>query len=398
MDRVRLKDIAESVGCSVAVVSHVVNHSTGNVSCGDDLRDRILRRARELHYAPHYASRALRGRRSATLGAYAAPQSEAFAGLLGASRVLEGVGAACREAAYDLLLVGPGGGREAEECAAKLLGRRIDGLVLAGLPEGADWLAPLVALDANAVAVNYFGPVPVDAINFDVRAATELAVRALARLGHRRIGYLGAPEGGEAERLRREGYDAAMDGLVPGDGGRSPEEGGDDAPGAAARRAALAFSAARRDARPTAFVVHSDLDAVRLLMEFRRLGVECPRDVSVLGIGGGPLCETVFPRLSSVRQPLPEMGAEAARRALRRFEERLAEGESDEAPSGPLPTELRTRGRRGRRPAAVSAAIAAEAEARARQAPARLPPARERWLRRARPELALRESSAPPAS
>ena len=63
MDRVRLKDIAESVGCSIAVVSHVLNHSTGNISCRPDLRERILRRAGELHYAPHYASRALRFRR-----------------------------------------------------------------------------------------------------------------------------------------------------------------------------------------------------------------------------------------------------------------------------------------------------------------------------------------------
>jgi len=394
MDRVRLKDIAESVGCSIAVASHVLNHSTGNISCRDELRERILRRAGELHYAPHYASRALRTRRSATLGVYVPSRAGASADEAGfyESRILRGVEEVCRDASYDLLLLGPGGGRDAEECAAKLTGRRIDGLVLVRVPESAAWVAPLVERDANAVAVNYFGPAPVDAINFDVREAALLAARALVRMGHRRIGCLDAPPSGPdaGGGVLSDGFVAALAELgAPADPrwtlAAEPAE------------VARAFAAAAPAERPTAMACASDLLAVRFLMELRRLGVECPRDVSLMGMGDGPLCETVFPTLSSVREPLSEMGAEAARRALRRFEERLAEDGAEPASPGPLPTELRTRGRRGRRPTAVAAAIAEEAETRARLSPpARRPPARERWLRRARPELVLRESSAPP--
>lgn len=393
MDRVRLKDIAESVGCSIAVVSHVLNRSTGNISCRPELRERILRRAGELHYAPHYASRALRMRRSATLGVYVPARPDARAGEGGfyESRILRGVEEVCRSASYDLLLLSPDGGRDAEMCAAKLTGRRIDGLVLVRVPESAAWVEPLVERDANAVAVNYFGPAPVDAINFDIREAALLAARALVRLGHRRIGCLDATPSGP---------DICGGGLRDGFAAALAERGAPADPrwllAAAPAEAARAFAAAAPTERPTALACASDLLAVRFMMELRRLGVECPRDVSLMGVGDSPLCETVFPTLSSVREPLSEMGAEAARRALRRFEERLAEDDAEPASPGPLPTELRTRGRRGRRPTAVAAAIAEEAEARARLSPARRPPPRERWLRRARPELVLRESSAPP--
>ena len=127
MQRARLKDIAEKVGCSIAVVSHVVNNSSGNITCRQELRERILRTAQDLDYAPHYASRALKSQRSFTIGVYIPPREGTSMGYAYESAILMGIERICREKSYDLLVISTGQGSQDVECANKLNARRVDG-------------------------------------------------------------------------------------------------------------------------------------------------------------------------------------------------------------------------------------------------------------------------------
>ncbi|MBQ6103448.1 MAG: LacI family DNA-binding transcriptional regulator, partial [Kiritimatiellae bacterium] len=192
MSRIRLKDIAESCGCSVAVASHVINGSAGNVSCRPELRARILRRAAESGYAPRRTCRSPGSRSSGAVGVYLFPDPSAPLSVF-ESRLLAGVERVARGRGRDVLLLG---GRDEEEgvlaCESRLASRRVDGIVLLRVPDRSPHAAAFAAPDRNAVAVDYFGPEAVDAVNFDGRAATFLAVRELVRAGHRRIGYVGA--------------------------------------------------------------------------------------------------------------------------------------------------------------------------------------------------------------
>ena len=414
MKRIRLQDIAESVGCSTAVVSHVLNGSAGNIACRPALRERILRRAAESGYAPHWAGRALKRRRASALavflpddGAAPFPSYDPYA-----AHVLDGVRRVARARGVELVLPAPvPAGGPAAAVAAALASGRADAAVLLRVPEGAPWTADLAASGAAAVAVNFFGAAPLDAVNFDGRAAAFLAASELARLGHRRLGYLGAlrPGAGVGARRRLEGFLGALaerrlavdprwvleeaypEGPPLGVGRRSPVE--------IARWAAQLFAAAPPQTRPTAFACHSDFAAALLLGELQRLGVFCPRDVSLVGIDDDPLATMLRPTLSTIRQPLSDMGAMAAERALDLAAAAAPPAVPDDVPTGPLATAAARRGRRGRPPAAAQAALAAEADARlAHDAAARraAAPPRERWLRYAKPAFVPRESSLPP--
>ncbi|MGN0843669.1 MAG: LacI family DNA-binding transcriptional regulator [Kiritimatiellia bacterium] len=414
MPGARLKDIANSLGCSIGVVSHVLNHSEGNISCSDALRDRIHRKAVELGYLGNWTSRTLRVKRTNTLGVFVPPASSAFFRSAYEGQLLAGVSEVCRECGYDLLLISIPGSAGAEECATKLASRRVDGLVLLHVPESADWLQPLVDLKANCAAVNYFGSVLIPSVNFDDRAATFLAVSEMVRMGHRRLGYVGALriDAGYSTQRRLDGFlgGLAESHLRPDphwifearySGGPSPDW-RRLSPRDLAQWFAARFVATRQELRPTAFVCHSDAVAALLLTEFHRMGVRCPEDVSLVGLDDAPISRSLFPSLSTIRQPLSDMGARAARYVLDAFE-KLLSGSSATPPGiasqPPLETAARVRGRRGRPSSALQTVLAQEANARTEAASEQAPPvrqARRKLFLYTKPEFILRDSTVPP--
>ncbi len=325
-----IADVAAAAGCSTAVVSHVLNGSRGNIGAGAATRQRVLRAARRLAYRPHFAGRSLARQRSQTLGVYAPPCAGASLGHAYEAAILAGVESACRAAAYDILAVNIGGLESPGSCARKLAERRIDGLILFHVPHDASWVAPLCEMCTNVAAVNYYGPcAALDTINFDDVRAASLAVERLAAIGHRRLGFLGAPHpfGGPGEALRREGFVAALRRL----GADGAEDWILDAghPGIVAsfalpeeeERVAAAgklILASPRSRRPTAWVCYNDAVAVMLLKFMHGAGVAVPGEVSIVGIDDSEMCRCTFPELASVRQPLAGMGRRAAFRVIAR--------------------------------------------------------------------------------
>lgn len=341
MQRARLKDIAEKVGCSIAVVSHVVNNSSGNITCRDELRDRILQTAAELDYAPHYASRALKSQRSFTIGVYIPPREGSSIGYTYESSIMMGIERVCREKAYDLLVISTGKGSYDTECAAKLNARRVDGLILLHVEEDSNWAFPLAEKNGNIVAVNYYGTANLDTINFNDQAAAGMAVAELHRLGHRRICYIGAMHhnAGRGAVGRLEGFkskcaelgipttpELIFDETVPGpfhvDRSAMPEQ-------QVAKRIAEAIAAMPTEKRPTALVGYSDYCIVMLMRELQRAKIRFPDDISAIGIDDSGICSYIQPPLSSIQQPLVGMGEEAARYIIEQSEKRVAKGNED---------------------------------------------------------------------
>jgi len=337
MQRARLKDIAERVGCSIAVVSHVVNQSAGNISCRNELRDRILETAAELDYAPHYASRALKSQSAQTIGIYIPPRAGASIGFTYESTIMMGIERVCREKAYDLLVISTGQDVSHDaECAAKLNARRVDGLILLHVDADA-WLFPLAEKNRNVVAVNYYGEARVDTINFHDETASVMAVDELHRAGHRRLCYVGPlhPAAGRGAELRLRGFLSACEkhGIPAGSilvfDETMPEPlplGRNDLPEArVAERLAEHIASLPLERRPTALVGYSDNCVILTLRALRRLGFRLPEDLSAVGIDDSAICDYMQPRLSSIHQPLAEMGAEAARHIIEKSEARQLE-------------------------------------------------------------------------
>jgi LacI family transcriptional regulator, xylobiose transport system transcriptional regulator len=185
---------------------------------------------------------------------------------------------------------------------------------------------PLVVLDPSGEPAHQ---VPsIGATNWNGGLA---AARHLLELGHRRIAMINGPEELLCCRARLDGYRAAMDAArAPVDpallrAGPLNVDGG-----LVAGRALLATPD-----RPTAVFAANDLQALGVYEAARRAGLRIPEDLSVVGFDDLPLAQWCGPALTTVRQPLRQMGAAAANTALIQ-----AAGEQPEYSRIELPTTL----------------------------------------------------------
>lgn len=185
---------------------------------------------------------------------------------------------------------------------------------------------PIVVVDAAGTAPN---DVPtIGATNWaGGRAATD----HLVSLGHRRIGFIAGPKHLVCSRARLDGYRAALESA-----GITVDE-RIIAQGDFHNESGYTAGAALLDLpdRPSAIFASSDTMALGAYEAARRRGLRVPDDLSIVGFDDLPESQWSSPPLTTIRQPLAEMGALAARTALR-----LARGEPIETPRVELATDL----------------------------------------------------------
>jgi LacI family transcriptional regulator len=167
-------------------------------------------------------------------------------------------------------------------------------------------------------------------------AGGKAAADYLLSLGHERIAFLGGPPAAECNAARLHGYLAAL----MAHGRQAPPE--YIVPGLRFDKETGAIGAARLldlPEPPTAIFAASDSIALGVLEIVRERGLRVPDDLSLVGFDGTPLVDQTLPSLTSVSQPLREMGRVALRSVLR-----LADGEELDSTRIELATELVARG------------------------------------------------------
>ncbi|AGL18128.1 LacI family DNA-binding transcriptional regulator [Actinoplanes sp. N902-109] len=210
-----------------------------------------------------------------------------------------------------------------------LYARQSDGVIFVTSDLTTPVYAELQRLNIPVVVVDPAGGAPLDipVIGATNWAGGLSATQHLASLGHRRIGFIAGPKQLLCSRARLDGYRAGLEHpdeslIRQGDflyesgytGGMSLLEMADP---------------------PTAVFASSDTMALGVYEAARHKGLRVPDDLSVVGFDDLPEARWASPPLTTVRQPLAEMGALAARTALR-----LAAGADIEAPRVELATEL----------------------------------------------------------
>jgi LacI family transcriptional regulator len=315
-----LAAVARLAGVSVATVSKVVNGRT-------DVAPNTRSRVQELLHQHDYVAPVVR-----RAAAAASPSIEVqFAGDLKpyVAEALGGIVDAAAELGVAVVISQPDRGpRWARDLVA--VGRRaliavtsvytpayVDALNRAGLP--------LVVLDP--LHLPHSDVTSVGSTNF---AGGFAATQHLLVLGHHRIAYLGGPAIAASNQARVHGYRAAMEATatVPDAYVR---------PGEFTFQTGVLGAAALLDlpAPPTAVFAGNDEIALGVIETARTRGLRIPEDLSVVGFDDTLLARTASPPLTSVRQPLREMGGVALRTALR-----LADGEKLESHHVELATEL----------------------------------------------------------
>ncbi|MGC4866889.1 LacI family DNA-binding transcriptional regulator [Micromonospora sp. DT53] len=324
--RPTLEAVAARAGVSRATVSRVVNGST---TVAEPIREAVTRAVAELGYVPNLAARSLVTQRTDSI-ALVMPEAatrvfsddQVFPGIIrGVSQELEAA-----DKQLVLMLAGsPAGHQRVERYTT---GRHVDGVLFASL-HGADPLPGTLARLGIPVVVSGrpLGDGPVPYVDVDHVGGVTAAVRHMIDSGRRRIATIAGPQDMVAGIERLSGYrsavaDAGLPELIAiGDFTRES--------GSAAMRRLLT-----EHPDLDGVFAASDLMAHAALRTLREAGRRVPEDVAVVGFDDIETAAYTEPPLTTVRQPIVELGRRMTRQLLR-----LAAGETIEQ-AIMLPTEL----------------------------------------------------------
>ncbi len=299
-----LDEVARVAGVSRATVSRVVN---GSPKVSADVRRTVEKAIERLGYVPNRAARSLVTRRSDSIAlVITEPASRLFSDPF-FPRLVRGVSAALSVRDLQLVLLMPDDEVDEQRTVRYLTAGHVDGVILVSL-HGDDPLPDQLANRRIPSVVLGRPPrgVDVDYVDADNRDGARRATSHLVASGRRQVATISGPHDMVAGIDRLAGYrDALTDAGIAIDDGLIAEGDFTQAGGEAAMERLL------RD-RPDLDAVFcaSDLMAVAALGVLQAAGRHVPGDVAVVGYDDSPIATTTRPTLSSVRQPIEEMGRE----------------------------------------------------------------------------------------
>ena len=305
---VSLKSLAEHLGLSQAAVSLVINRSPAAKSIPHRTQELIRKAARELNYRPNHLARSLRQQRSYTIGVVVPEISEGYAAL-----VMSGIEDHLLQEGYFYFVVSHRHrGDLIKEYPHLLQQRAVEGLIAVdtALSEGFD--VPLVAVSGHR-------DVPgVTNIVLNHSRAASLALEHLANLGHKRMAFIKGQAFSSDTAVRWDSVRNAAEelGIPIKDRLVVQLEGESSSP-------ELGYQVTKNllaSGEPfTALFAFNDISAIGAIQALREAGRRIPEDVSVVGFDDIQSAAFQNPALTTVRQPLRQMGMIAAETLLQRI-------------------------------------------------------------------------------
>lgn len=299
--RSTLADIAAAAGVSIKTASRVIRRE----AVAEPTRLRVEQAVAELGYRPFTAPRSAAGDRSYLVGLLHFPPISTFV-----SGLIMGASEEARAQGYHLVVEGCAAGDSAERSAwarELVIQSNVDGVILA--PPLGDEPAIVEALGELGIPVCGIASSGVQpltsAVVIDDQGAAREVTELLLALGHRKIAFLAGAEGRTTTTRRLAGFEEAV-AQVPDAQTRVLSC---DYSFRSGFEAALALLGGP-DA-PTAVFASNDEMAAGTLVAAHKLGLDMPGDVSVFGFDDSVIAASVWPALSTVRQPLCEMGSAA---------------------------------------------------------------------------------------
>ncbi len=297
-----IKDVARLADVSITTVSHVINN-TRYVS--DELREKVYGAMRELHYRPNTLARSLRRGETQTIGLIVPDSSNLFFAEI--AKAIEDVGFLH---GYSVVLCNSDNNLEKQRAYIKtLIDKQADGVIFISAGHTKEDFQGLIDVEIPTVIVDRdIQAKSVDVILIDNDYGGYIAAQHLIDLGHTQIACVTGPSQLTPGAQRIVGYRRALqeasisinpDYIVEGD---FQVQGGFDA---ATRLFELT-------PRPSAIFACNDMMAMGVLSAAHRHGLRVPQDLSIVGFDDVQMADAIFPSLTTVRQPIAQMGELAA--------------------------------------------------------------------------------------
>ena len=328
-----MRDVAELAGVSLTTVSHVINR-TRFVS--DDVTGRVLTAMEQLQYRPNELARSLRRGQTNTLGLILPDSANPYFAEIG-----HAIEATSSELGYNVILCNTHGDETKEEHYVNVLrNKQVDGILFVAAGDQAQSIIPTLGEDFPVLLVDReLVGVRTDVISVDNHLGGLLAGRHLLELGHRRIACISGPSRVRPSAERISGYTQALE-----EAGLSFDPDlfrmGDFHPNSGYQ---ATLDLLQLPDPPTAIFTCNDLMAIGVIRAASELGLRVPDDLSLVGFDDIELASYTIPPLTTISQPINQMGAIAAKTLITHIEE---DG-SPEPTRRLLPVELVVRGSTG---------------------------------------------------
>ncbi len=325
-----IDDVAALAGVARVTVSRVLN---GTPNVREAVREKVLKAVEMLGYTVNMQARFLAGGRMHVLALVvesdvdSEPNSFYQSGLeLGALR-------ACTEASFQLVVQTVS--QKDAAGRAKILGLidagGCEGLILT--PPFSDDLELIDTLNARGFPVLCISPgraasAKASGVRIDEESAGYELASHLLGLGHRRFGYLRGLAGHLSAEDRFEGFKRAL------------ADAGMDASAYCAEQGNFTFRSGvelaqamlSAPSRPTALVCANDDMAVGALFSAHRIGLQIPKDVSIVGFDDTPISEIIWPPLTTIHHPIKTIGYTAAKLLVERMKGGIGEPRTEIIP------------------------------------------------------------------
>lgn len=303
-----LKQLAQYLELSQTTVSLVLNNSPAGRSIPQHTRERVLEAARKFHYRPNYFARSLRNSRSMSVGVIVPDLSDGYFPV-----VMNAIEKHLLKSHYFYVTASHYRRRElVDEYSRRLMERAVDGLLLLDTPAEVHVSVPTVAVSSHNAGQG------VTNVVIDHDQAARLALSHLRDLGHQRIAFMKGAHGITDAKYRWKsivnvaaemGIEVAPELCMElHEAGQSPLAGYEEM---------KRLLANRRDF--TAVFCFNDISAIGAVRAICDVGLEVPGDISVVGFDDIITAAFARPSLTTVKQPLREMGLKAAQVLLERI-------------------------------------------------------------------------------
>lgn len=305
---ISLKQLAAHLNLSTTTLSLVLNESPTANSIPQETKDRIFSAAKKLNYRPNYLARSLRVQRTHTLGVIVPELSDGYSAM-----VLNGVEAVLAKEGYFYLTASHRHRIDLlEKHPQMLLERQVEGIIAVDTPIRFKPMLPVVNVSGHDEIEG------VTNVILNHQHAAELGIGHLYDLGHRKIAVIKGQEFSSDTEIRWRTIDeAAWKRGIP----ISPSlcvqlEGDSPSPevGYIAMKKLLSTGV-----KFTALFSFNDVSAIGAIRAMEETGLKIPKDVSVLGFDDIYAAAYHNPALTTIRQPLFEMGILAAKTLLEKL-------------------------------------------------------------------------------